>query len=64
MSFGLSNAPATFMCCMIYIFSNIVGNTIEVFINDYCVVGDSFDQFLNNFVEVLKRCEYYNLVLN
>ena len=28
------------------------------------MVGDSFECFLNHLVEVLKRCEYCNLVLN
>ena len=64
MSFVLCNAPATFKRCMMSIFSNMVEDTIEVFMDDISVVGDSFEQCLNNLSEVLKRCEDCNLVLN
>ena len=64
MSFGLCNAPATFQICMMSIFSDMVEDTIEVFMDDISVVGDSFERCLNNLSEVLKRCEDCNLVLN
>uniref|UniRef100_A0A3Q7GHY7 Reverse transcriptase domain-containing protein n=1 Tax=Solanum lycopersicum TaxID=4081 RepID=A0A3Q7GHY7_SOLLC len=40
MLFGLFNAPATFQRCMMSIFSDMMENTIEVFMNDFSVVGD------------------------
>ena len=46
------------------IFSDMVEDTIEVFMDDFSVVGDSFERCLNNLSEVLKRCEDCNLVLN
>ena len=46
------------------IFSEMVEDTIEVFMDDFSVVGDSFERCLNNLSEVLKRCEDCNLVLN
>ena len=64
MSFGFCNAPATFQRCMMSIFSDRVEDTIEVFMDDFSVVGDSFERCLNNLSEVLKRCEDCNLVLN
>ena len=64
MPFGLCNAPATFQRCMISIFSDMVEDTIEVFMDDFPVVGDSFKRCLNNLSKILKRCEDYNLVLN
>ena len=64
MSFGLCNAPATFQRCMMSIFSDMVEDTIEVFMDDFSVVGDSFKRCLTNLSEVLKRCEDCNLVLN
>ena len=48
---------------MMFIFSNMVDDTIEVFMDDFSVVGHSFDRCLSNLAEVLKRCEDYNLVL-
>ena len=49
---------------MISIFSDMVEDTIEVFMDDFSVVGDSFERCLNNLSEVLKICEDCNLVLN
>ena len=46
------------------IFSDMVEDTIEVFMDDFSVVGDSFEWCLTNLSEVLKRCEDCNLVLN
>ena len=43
MSFGLCNAPAIFKRCMMSILSYMMEDTIEVFIDDYSVVGDSFE---------------------
>ncbi|KAH0634861.1 hypothetical protein KY284_037647 [Solanum tuberosum] len=64
MPFCLCNAPATFQWCMMSIFSDMVEDTIEVFMDDFSVVGDSFDRCLDYLAEVLKRCEDCNLVLN
>ena len=64
MPFGLCNAPVTFQRCMMAIFSNMVENTIEVFMNDFSVLGNSFDNFLENLRSTLIRCEETNLVLN
>ncbi|CAL8083265.1 unnamed protein product [Prunus armeniaca] len=64
MPFGLCNAPATFQRCMMSIFSDMVERFIEVFMDDFSVFGDSFDQCLHNLSKVLARCEKTNLVLN
>ena len=64
MPFGLCNAPATFQRCMISIFSDYVENSIEVFMDDFSVYGDSFDRYLENLALVLKRWMETNLVLN
>ena len=46
------------------IFSDMAEDTIEVFMDDFSVVCDSFEQCLTILSEVLKRCEGCNLVLN
>ena len=46
------------------IFSDIVEDTLEVFMDDFSVVGDSFDDCLENLSNTLQRCEEFNLVLN
>lgn len=40
--FGLCNAPATFQRCMMSIFSDMVENFLEVFMDDFSVFGSSF----------------------
>ena len=64
MPFGLCNAPATFQRCMMSIFSDYIENSIEVFMDDFSVYGNSFDNCLENLTLVLKRCIETNLVLN
>ena len=64
MTFGLCNAPATFQRCMMSIFSDMVEQTLEVFMDDFSVFGEIYNNCLHNLEEVLKRCEMTNLVLN
>ena len=64
MPFGLCNAPATFQRCMVSIFSDYIEHIIEVFMDDFTVSGDSFDNCLHNLTLVLQRCIETNLVLN
>ena len=64
MPFGLCNAPGTFQRCMMAIFSYMAERTIEVFMDDFSVLGKSFHNFLENLRQALIRCEETNLVLN
>ena len=48
MPFGLCNAPATFQRCMLSIFSDMVENCLEVFMDDLTVFDNSFDTCLDN----------------
>ncbi|KAK8713370.1 hypothetical protein V6N13_148590 [Hibiscus sabdariffa] len=64
MPFGLCNAPATFQRCMLAIFSDMVEEFLEVFMDDFSVSGETFDSCLGNLAKVLKRCEEADLVLN
>jgi hypothetical protein len=45
---GLCNAPATFPRCLLSIFSHIVERFLEVFVDDFSVIGSSFDNCLSN----------------
>ena len=64
MPFGLCNAPATFQRCMISLFSEMIGDFLEVFMDDFSVFGSSFDTCLGNLTKVLKRCITSKLVLS
>ncbi|GJU41949.1 reverse transcriptase domain-containing protein, partial [Tanacetum coccineum] len=57
MPFGLCNAPGTFQWCMMAIFHDMIEKTMEVFMDDFSVFGDSFDSCLSNLEKMLKRCE-------
>ncbi|XP_070007160.1 uncharacterized protein [Nicotiana sylvestris] len=61
MPFGLCNAPATFQRCMMAIFTDMVEDKMEMFMDDFSVVGNSFDECLINLTRVLKRCIETNL---
>ena len=49
---------------MMTIFSDMVKKTIEVFLDDFSILGSSFENCLENLRSVLIRCEETNLVLN
>ncbi|GJW09645.1 reverse transcriptase domain-containing protein, partial [Tanacetum coccineum] len=44
MPFGLCNAPGTFQRCMLAIFHDMVEKTMEVFMDDFSVFGNSFEK--------------------
>nr|GEZ41022.1 reverse transcriptase domain-containing protein [Tanacetum cinerariifolium] len=64
MPFGLCNAPGTFQSCMMPIFHDMIEKTMEVFMDDFLVFGDTFSSCLTNLDKMLNRCEETNLVLN
>ena len=64
MSFGLCNAPATFQRCMMSMFSDLVEEVMEIFMDDFTVYGSSFEQCLNNLETMLQRCKDKQLALN
>jgi len=64
MSFGFCNAPASFQRCMMSIFSDMIEEIMEVFMDDFSVYGKTFDHCLENLDRVLQRCQEKDLVLN
>nr|GFB30411.1 reverse transcriptase domain-containing protein [Tanacetum cinerariifolium] len=64
MPFGLCNAPRTFQRCMMEIFHDMIKKTMEVFMDDFSVFGDSFSSCLSHLDTMLQWSEDTNLVLN
>nr|GEX57962.1 reverse transcriptase domain-containing protein [Tanacetum cinerariifolium] len=64
MPFGLCNALGTFQRCMLAIFHGMVEKTMGVFIDDFSVFGNSFENCLSRLDKMLQRCEDTNLSLN
>ena len=49
MPFGLCNAPATFQRCMNALFSDLLGDCLEIFMDDFSLFGDDFQSFFIEF---------------
>ncbi|GJV19250.1 reverse transcriptase domain-containing protein [Tanacetum coccineum] len=64
MPFGLCNAPGTFQRCMMAIFHDMIEKTMEVFMDDILVFGNSFENCLSRVDKMLQRCEDTKLCLN
>ena len=64
MPFGLCNAPATFQRAVLGIFSDLIHDCVEVYIDDFTVYGNTFEEALTNLEKVLKRCKEENLSLS
>ena len=64
MPFGLCNAPATFQRCMTLIFSNFIGESLKVFMDNFSVFGPSFDAGLEHLTQILNVCVKKCLVLS
>nr|GEZ97548.1 reverse transcriptase domain-containing protein [Tanacetum cinerariifolium] len=50
--------------CMLAIFHDVVEKTMEVFMDDFLVFGNSFENCLSRLDKMLQRCEDTNLSLN
>nr|GFA27421.1 hypothetical protein [Tanacetum cinerariifolium] len=50
--------------CMMAIFHDMIERTMEVFMDDFSVFGNSFSECLTNLENMLKRCEDTKLALN
>nr|GEV69735.1 reverse transcriptase domain-containing protein [Tanacetum cinerariifolium] len=64
MPFGLCNAPGTFHRCMLVYFHDMVEKSMEVFMDDFSIFGNSFENYLSRLDKMLQRCEDINLSLN
>nr|GEX57620.1 reverse transcriptase domain-containing protein [Tanacetum cinerariifolium] len=57
MPFGLCNAPGTFQRCMLAIFHDMVEKTMEVFMDDFLVFRNSFENCLSRLDKMLQRAK-------
>ena len=64
MPFGLCKAHATFQRCMTMIFSDVLGDSLKVFMDDFSVFGDDFDSCLAHLTKILEVCIRKRLVLS
>ena len=62
--FGLCNAPATFQRAVLEIFSDLVNDSVEIYMDDFTPYGNSFEEALDNLEKVLKRCKQTHLSLS
>jgi hypothetical protein len=49
---------------MMSIFSDMIEEIMEVFMDDFSVIGKTFDHFLKNLDKILQRSQEKDLVLN
>lgn len=61
MPFKLCNSPTTFLYYMMSIFFYIVEHNIDVFIDEFLIIGDSFDDYMAHLANPLQRYKKYNL---
>nr|GFA39371.1 reverse transcriptase domain-containing protein [Tanacetum cinerariifolium] len=54
MTFGLCNASGTFQRCMLAIFHDMVEKTMEVFMDDFSIFGNSFENCLSRLDKMLQ----------
>jgi len=62
--FGLCNAPATFQRAVIGIFSDMLNDSLEIFMDDFTPYGVTFEDALQNLEKVLKQCIEAHLALS
>ena len=63
MPFGLANGPATFQRAMHHVLSGLIWDAVVVYLDDISVVGETFEENLENLVEVLGRFRKFGLKL-
>lgn len=62
--FGLCNAPTTFQRVVLSIFVDLIHECVEVYMENFTVYGNTYEEAKGNLEKVLQRCEDTNLSLN
>jgi hypothetical protein len=64
MTFGLKNAGATYQGAMNYIFHDLIGKIVEIYIDDVVVKSASVEGHLEDLRQVLERTRRFGLRMN
>ena len=64
MSFGFKNAGATYQQLVNKIFSNKIGRTMEVYVDDMMVKSLTVEQHINDLADTFASLQLYNIRLN
>jgi hypothetical protein len=64
MTFGLKNAGATYQRAMNHIFHDLIGNLVEIYIDDVVVKSASVEGHLDDLRQVLERTRKFRLRMN
>jgi hypothetical protein len=64
MTFGLKNAGAIYQRAMNHIFYDLIGNLVEIYIDDIVVMSASLEGHLDDLRQVLERTRRFGLRMN
>jgi hypothetical protein len=64
MTFGLKNAGATYQRAMNYIFHDLIGKLVEIYIDDVVVKSALVEGHLGDLQQVLERTRRFGLRMN
>ena len=60
----MSNASATFQRAVLSIFSELVHDAVEIYMDDFTSYGSDFQEALSNLGKVIDKCIEMNLSLS
>ena len=64
MTFGLKNAGATYQRAMNYIFHDLIGKIVEIYINDVVVKSKGYREYLADLRKTLECTRKHGLKMN
>ena len=64
MTFGLKNAGATYQRAMNFMFHDLIGHLVEIYIDDVMVKSKAVDDHIQDLRDVLERARKYGLKMN